>query len=89
MVVLTGIASLCTAVLNTSGSFALPALAPIVTPLAIIVAAPLFANRFGIWAMVYGTVIGALVHAMWTGSLMNASEYQLVPAMVWNVRSHS
>ncbi len=79
VVVLTGIASLCTAVLNTSGSFALPALAPIVTPLAIIVAAPLFANTFGIWAMVYGTVIGALVHAMWTGSLMNASEYQLVP----------
>jgi putative peptidoglycan lipid II flippase len=77
VIVLTGIASLCTAVLNTTGSFALPALAPIVTPLAIIAAAPLLANRFGIWAMVYCTVAGALLHTVWMGSLMNASEYRL------------
>jgi putative peptidoglycan lipid II flippase len=78
VIFLTGVASLCTAVLNTAGSFALPALAPIVTPLGIIVAAPLFANRFGIWAMVYGTVIGALLHAVWMGWLLNASEYRLI-----------
>ena len=82
IIVLTGIASLCTAVLNTAGSFALPALAPIVTPLAMIVAAPLFANRFGIWAMVYGTVIGSLLHAIWMGWLMNAGEYRL--ALRWH-----
>jgi putative peptidoglycan lipid II flippase len=78
VIVLTGIASLCTAVLNTAGSFALPALAPVVTPLAIIVATPVFASRFGIWAMVYGTVIGALLHAMWIGWMMSANEYQFV-----------
>jgi putative peptidoglycan lipid II flippase len=78
VVVLTGVASLFTAVLNTTGTFASPALAPIVTPLAIMLAAPLLANRFGIWAIVYGTVIGALLHAMWTGLMMNASEYRLV-----------
>ncbi len=77
VIVLTGIASLCTAVLNTGGSFALPALAPIVTPLAIIAGAPLLANRFGIWAMVYCTVAGALLHSVWMGTLMNSSEYRL------------
>jgi putative peptidoglycan lipid II flippase len=82
VIVLTGIASLCAAVLNTVGSFALPALAPVVTPLAIMVAAPLFANRFGTWAMVYGTVIGALLHALWMGWLLNASDYRL--ALRWH-----
>ena len=88
VIVLTGIASLSTAVLGTAGSFALPALAPIVTPLAIMVAVPLFASRFGIWTMVYATVAGALLHAIWTGTMMNASGYRAHAAMVWNVRSH-
>ncbi len=77
VIVLTGIASLSTAVLGTAGSFALPALAPIVTPLAIMVAVPLFASRFGIWTMVYATVAGALLHAIWTGTMMNACGYRL------------
>src|ERR1700733_2008986 len=42
IIVLTGIASTFTVVLNTEGRFALPALAPIVTPLAIIVTVSLF-----------------------------------------------
>jgi putative peptidoglycan lipid II flippase len=78
VVVLAGIASLFTAVLNTTGTFALPALAPVVTPLTIIVAVPILTHSFGIWAMVYGTVVGALLHAMWTGWMMKASEYRLV-----------
>jgi putative peptidoglycan lipid II flippase len=77
VIVLTGIASLCTAVLNTVGRFALPALAPIVTPLVIIAGVPLLANRFGIWTMVFATVAGALLHAIWTGLMLNASEYRL------------
>jgi len=76
LIVFTGIASLCTAVLNTDGNFALPALAPIMTPLGVIVAASLFAGRFGIWAMIYGTVAGAVLHVIWIVSMLNAGEYR-------------
>ena len=77
VIVLTGIASLCTAVLGTVGRFALPALSPIVTSLAIIAAVPLLASEVGIWAMVYATVAGAFLQAVWTGLMLNASEYRL------------
>ena len=55
VIALTGIASICTAVLNTAGKFAIPAVAPIVTPLAILLLVPFLASRFGIWAMVWAT----------------------------------
>ena len=61
VVLITGIATNCTAVLNTVDRFALPALAPVATPVAVILAALFFSSRFGIWAVVYATLIGALV----------------------------
>ncbi len=75
VVVLTGIASNCTAVLNTFDQFALPAIAPVVTPVAILVCAPLLSARLGIWAMVYATLAGALIHAVWVGWMMDARGY--------------
>jgi putative peptidoglycan lipid II flippase len=63
VVLITGIATNCTAVLNTFDRFAAPALAPVATPLAIIVAALVWGGRYGIWAMVYATLVGALIHA--------------------------
>src|ERR1700690_843049 len=72
VVILTGIAANCTAVLNTLDRFALPALAPVVTPLAILACAPLLSGRIGIWAMVYGTLVGALIHAVWVAWMMDA-----------------
>ena len=77
VVVLTGIASLCTSVLNTAGRFALPALAPIATPIAILIGVSLFAGRIGVWAMVYGTVAGALLQAIWVGWMMRCEELRL------------
>ena len=79
IIVLTGIASNFTAVLNTEGRFALPALAPIVTPLAIIVVVPLYSSRLGIWSMVYASVAGAIIHTVWVSGMMNASGYRLAP----------
>ena len=76
VVLLTGIAANCTAVLNTFDRFALPALAPVVTPLAILVCAPLLSERIGIWAMVYGTLVGALIHAVWVAWMMDAHGYR-------------
>jgi putative peptidoglycan lipid II flippase len=63
VVLIAGVASNCTAVLNTFERFALPALAPMATPLAIILVAWLLADRLGIWVLVYANVAGATVHA--------------------------
>ncbi len=75
-VVLTGIASNCTAVLNTRGSFALPALATIVTPTAVMICVPLLVDRMGIWALVFASLLGAVVHAVWVGSMMGSHDYR-------------
>jgi putative peptidoglycan lipid II flippase len=63
VVLLTGIATNCTAVLNTLDGFALPALAPAVISISVLCGAMFFASRFGIWAMVYATVAGSMLHA--------------------------
>ncbi len=62
VVLMTGIAAHCTAVLNTVDRFALPALAPVAISVSIIIGAFLFGSRCGIWAMVYATLAGSLAH---------------------------
>jgi putative peptidoglycan lipid II flippase len=76
VVLLTGIASNCTAVLNTFERFAVPAVAPVVLPLTVMACALLLSTRLGIWAMVYATVAGALVHAGWMAWMMDAHGYR-------------
>lgn len=76
VVLFTGIAANCTAVLNTLDRFALPALAPVVTPLAILVCVPLLGRSIGIWAMVYATLGGAFIHAAWVAWMMDARGYR-------------
>ncbi|MGH9605100.1 MAG: murein biosynthesis integral membrane protein MurJ [Terracidiphilus sp.] len=70
VVVFTGIATLCTGVLNTFDRFALPALAPMVNSVAIILGALLLSSRFGIWALVYAMVAGSIAHAALVGGMM-------------------
>jgi putative peptidoglycan lipid II flippase len=77
VVLITGIATNCTAVLNTSGRFALPALAPVASPLGIMLGAVVLSGRFGIWAMVYGTLAGAVVHAAIVAWMMDSHGYRL------------
>ncbi len=76
VVLITGIATNCTAVLNTFDRFALPALAPVATPAAIIAGALLLGGRFGIWAMVYAMLAGALAHAALVAWMMDAHGYR-------------
>jgi putative peptidoglycan lipid II flippase len=76
VVLIAGIASNCTAVLNTFERFAWPALAPMATPLAIILGAWLLAPQFGIWALVYANVAGALVHALLVIWMMHTNGYR-------------
>jgi putative peptidoglycan lipid II flippase len=75
VVLLTGIATNCTAVLNTLDRFALPALAPAVISFSVLCGAMIFAGRFGIWAMVYATVAGSLLHAGLMIWMMEARGY--------------
>jgi putative peptidoglycan lipid II flippase len=77
LVLITGIASNCTAVLNTFDRFALPALAPVAIPAITMLGTLLWTSRLGIWAMVYATLAGALVHAMIVAGMMEAQGYRL------------
>lgn len=79
VVVLTGMASTYTAVLNTDRRFALPTLAPIVTPATTIISVWLFGHAEGIWAMVYGALAGALAHSIWMGTMLRWNGYRAIP----------
>ncbi len=63
MVLLTGIATNCTAALNTVERFMLPALAPVLVPISVVVGALLLHRQYGIWALVAFTTLGAALHA--------------------------
>lgn len=76
VVLLRGIASNCTAVLNTFESFARPALAPVVAPLSIVAGVLLLHRSCGIWALVYSTLFGALAHGVLAGGMMDARGYR-------------
>ena len=77
IVLLTGIATNCTAILNTLDRFALPALAPAVISISVIFGAVFLAGRCGIWAMVYATVGGSLLHVAILAWMMEAHGYRL------------
>lgn len=77
VVLITGIAANSTAVLTTLDRFAMPALAPGVISLSIIAGTLMLNARLGIWAMVYSTLAGALVHAAILAGMMNRHGYRL------------
>ena len=76
VVLITGIATNCTAVLNTFDRFAWPALAVVINPVTIIAGALLLSGRLGIWAMVYATLAGALIHAAVVAGMMDLHGYR-------------
>lgn len=76
VVMITGIATTCTAVLNTVDRFAVPALAPIVISIAMIAGALSLGTRLGIWALVYATLAGALAHAAIVAAMMHTRGYR-------------
>jgi putative peptidoglycan lipid II flippase len=76
VVVLTGIATNCIAVLNTFERFALPALTPVLIPITIIVGTLVFSKDLGIWALVFGTLAGSLLQALAVIALMDRRGYR-------------
>lgn len=77
VVLITGIAANCTAVLNTVERFTLPALAPGAISIVIIAVVLTLGARLGIWAVVYGTLAGSLVQTLIVASAMQARGYRL------------
>jgi putative peptidoglycan lipid II flippase len=77
LVLITGVASNCTAVLNTFDRFASPALAPMAISLASIVGTLAFGGQLGIWALIYATLAGSIVHAAIVAWMMNVHGYKL------------
>ncbi len=77
LVLFTGVASNCTAVLNTLDRYAAPALAPIVISVAVVVGALGFGSRFGIWAMVGSTLLGSLLAAAIVVAMLPRRGYSL------------
>ena len=75
IVLLTGIATNCTAILNTLDRFALPALAPAIISVSILCGALFWGGHFGIWAMVYGTLAGSLLHVVLIAWMMERHGY--------------
>lgn len=76
IVLLTGVATNCTAILNTLDRFALPALTPAVISLSIIAGALFLGSRYGIWAMVYATLAGSLLQVLLVTWMMEAHGYK-------------
>jgi len=76
IVLISGIATNCTAVLNTFERFAFPALAPVAISVSIILGALALGNHFGIWAMVYSMLAGSLAHAVLVAIMMASHGYR-------------
>jgi putative peptidoglycan lipid II flippase len=76
VVLLAGIASNCTAVLNTTYRFAVPALAPALMPLSIMAFALLIGKQCGVWAIVCGSLVGTTAYAVSMARMMNGHGYR-------------
>ena len=75
MVLLSGIASNCSAVLNTVDRYALPAVVPIVIPASVVAFSIMLHATLGIWAVALATVLGTAVHAAAIAGVMRSNGY--------------
>lgn len=76
VVLITGIAGNCSAVLNTFDRFALPALTSALIPMAILGGALGWGQRLGVWALVWATLAGSLLQAVVLAGMMEANGYK-------------
>jgi putative peptidoglycan lipid II flippase len=78
-VVLGGIASNCTAVLNTLGRFTWPALTPLILSVCVVVSTLMLRNSLGVWALAIATVAGGALQAGALATGMHTSGYSFRP----------
>lgn len=76
LVLLSGIASNCTAVLNSLDRFLTPTLAPAVISLTVFATLALWGARLGIWVMIYATLAGTLFQTLIVAFLLTRHGYR-------------
>jgi putative peptidoglycan lipid II flippase len=86
-VVLGGIASNCTAVLNTLGRFTWPAVTPLIVSGCIVFSTLTLRSSFGIWALAIATIAGAALQAGVLATGMHASGYAF--QLRWHARDEA
>jgi putative peptidoglycan lipid II flippase len=79
LVVISGLAAIWASVLNAQERFALAAVAPVMTPVAAVVAILLFGKAWGIYALVVGTVGGGILEAALLGRGLRRQGFSLTP----------
>ncbi len=83
VVVLRGVISLHTGVLNSQERFAASGLVPVLTPLVSIVLMFALGGYLGIRALAWGILAGSAAEAIATGWSLRESGYRLLPSVAW------
>lgn len=79
LVLLSGIITLLSAVLNAGEQFALAALSPLITPAVTIMLLLLFGRSLGIFALAIGLIVGALLELTLLGNVLHRQKIVLRP----------
>jgi putative peptidoglycan lipid II flippase len=82
LIFLKGLSSICAGVLNALENFALAAFLPILGPLAAIVLILTSASSLGIYALVFGTLVGFGLETFIIGSALYKQKFSLQPRLM-------
>lgn len=82
LIFLKGLSSICAGVLNALENFALAAFLPILGPLAAIVLILTSATSLGIYALVFGTLVGFALETFVIGSAIYKQKFSLQPRLM-------
>lgn len=74
-----GLAALWTAIANAHGYVAIPALAPVISPLVTIIMLLTLAEHYGAWAMVSGLMLGGVLELAVLGVLLHHKRVMVAP----------
>ena len=83
--IIRGVATIWSAILNAGEYFRLAALAPIAVPISSIIALLVWGSALGIYALVVGTMGGVLLELLLVGWALNRSKTALIPR--WHRKS--
>lgn len=79
LLVVSGVSVFYTGILNSENSFAIPALLPILTPLCIFLILLLYVDLTGIFGLVWGMLLGALLELIVLAIFLLRSGWSLIP----------
>lgn len=81
---LISISAVLMAVLNSHSKFLIPALTPVLFSVSVITSLVLFHEKFGIFAMAIGVLVGGIAQLLFQLPLFNKLGYSLIPSFKFN-----